>query len=85
MDIHALSWDVVFSEGGNAVKDVTIALDVYPGMEEYNHSIKKDPRYYLILQSSNDFWKMSMNNNKLLEDYGNKLMNDLGERHHYRN
>lgn len=39
MDIHALSWDVVFSEGGNAVKDVTIALDVYPGMEEYNHSI----------------------------------------------
>ena len=35
MDIHALSWDVVFSEGGNAVKDVTIALDVYPGMEEY--------------------------------------------------
>ena len=39
MDIHALSWDVVFSEGGTAVKDVTIALDVYPGMEQYTHSI----------------------------------------------
>lgn len=39
MDIHALSWDVVFSEGGTAVKDVTIALDVYPGMEQYSHSI----------------------------------------------
>ena len=39
MDIHALSWDVVFSEGGNAVKDVIIDLDVYPGMEEYTHSI----------------------------------------------
>ena len=39
MDIHALSWDVVFSEGGTAVKDVTIALDVYPGMEEYTHTI----------------------------------------------
>ena len=39
MDIHALSWDVVFSEGGNAVKEVTIALDVYPGMEEYTHTI----------------------------------------------
>ena len=39
MDIHAVSWDVVFSEGGTAVKDVTIALDVYPGMEQYSHSI----------------------------------------------
>lgn len=39
MDIHAVSWDVVFSEGGTAVKDVTIALDVYPGMEQYTHSI----------------------------------------------
>lgn len=39
MDIHALSWDVVFSEGGTAVKDVTIALDVYPGMEQYVHTI----------------------------------------------
>ncbi|MBR2678185.1 MAG: hypothetical protein IKE63_02090 [Bacilli bacterium] len=39
MDIKALSWDVVFSEGGNAVKDVVIALDVYPGMEEYTHTI----------------------------------------------
>ncbi len=39
MDIHALSWDVVFSEGGNAVKEVNIALDVYPGMEEYTHTI----------------------------------------------
>ncbi len=39
LDIHALSWDVVFSESGTAVKDVTIALDVYPGMEEYTHTI----------------------------------------------
>lgn len=39
MDIHALSWDVVFSEGGTAVKDVYLALDVYPGMEEYTHTI----------------------------------------------
>lgn len=39
LDIHAVSWDVVFSEGGTAVKDVTIALDVYPGMEEYTHTI----------------------------------------------
>ena len=39
MDVRALSWDVVFSEGGSAVKDVTIALDVYPGMEQYTHNI----------------------------------------------
>ena len=39
MDLHVLSWDVVFSEGGSSVKDVNLNVDIYPGMDEYSYTL----------------------------------------------
>ena len=39
MDIHVLSWDVVFSQGGTSVKDVNLNVDIFPGMDEYTHTL----------------------------------------------
>ena len=39
MDIHVLSWDVVFSEGGSSVREVNLNVDIYPGMDEFSHTL----------------------------------------------
>lgn len=38
-DLQVASWEVIFSNNGTDVRDLTIQLDILPGMEEYEYEI----------------------------------------------
>ena len=38
-DLQVASWEVIFSNNGTDVRDITIQLDILPGMEDYEYEI----------------------------------------------
>lgn len=40
LDIKVLSWNITFSVDNTSVRQINLQVDIYPGMEDYSHTIK---------------------------------------------
>ena len=40
IDMHVLSWNITFSVDNTSIREINLLVDIYPGMEDYTHTVK---------------------------------------------